>query len=68
MIILMDLYQKGVGVIQKFPPVDSIKEADEFIESYCKEHNVHVTAREYCGDSHWNYLSDGTEIDYCIDN
>lgn len=68
MTILIDLYKKGVGVIKTFPSVNSIKEAEDFVESYCKENNVTVTAREHCGETHWNYLSDGTEIDYCIDD
>ena len=66
--ILIDLYKKGKGVIKTFNPVDTEKEAEDFIESYCKENNVTVTAREHFDGAHWNYLSDGTEIDYCSDN
>ena len=63
--ILMDLYQKGKGVIKKFDAVETQQQAEDFVKSYCTEHNLHVVAREYCGNAHWNYLSDGTEIDYC---
>jgi len=63
--ILMDLYQRGKGILETFPSVNTEKEAEEFISKYCEDHNVYVTARERCGDSHWNYLNDGTEIDYC---
>ena len=65
--ILIDLYQKGFGILKKFPSVNTEKEAKDFIESYCKNHNVHIVARERCGDAMWNYLSNGTEIDYCAE-
>ena len=63
--VKIDLYKKGVGVIQKFPDVPTLKEAEDFIESYCQEHDIHVVAREHCDTAYWNYLSNGTEIDYC---
>lgn len=63
--ILMDIYKRGVGTIKKFQPVNTYSEAEQALENYCKENNVHVIARERCGDAHWNYLSDGTEFDYC---
>lgn len=62
--ILMDLYKKGVGVINTFPPVATIDEAEQALQDYCKKNNVHVVAKEKCCDSYWNYLSDGTEFDY----
>ena len=65
--ILMDLYQRGIGIINKFPPVAPIEEAEEFLQSYCKEKGLKIIGREYCplDHAHWNYLSDGTELDYC---
>lgn len=63
----MGLYKKGVGVLQTFPPVKSEREAKDFIKKYCEEHNVKVMCRERFYTEHWNYLSDGTEIDYCIE-
>ena len=63
--VLIDLYQRGFGILEKFPPVETISEAENFVEKYCNDHNIHVTAREHCDDATWNYLSDGTEIDYC---
>lgn len=60
----MDLYKKGVGVINTFPPVSTINEAEQTLQKYCQENNIHVVAKEKCGDSYWNYLSDGTEFDY----
>ena len=63
--ILMDLYKRGIGIIEKFAPINNESEAKEFISNYCKEHNVSVVAIEKCGDARWNYLSDGSEIDYC---
>ena len=62
---LIELYQRGKGTLAKFPSVSSLNEAKEFVEKYCHDNNIHVTARERCGDATWNYLSDGTEIDYC---
>lgn len=62
--ILMDVYKRGTGVIKRFQPVNTISEAEQALEKYCQENNVQVIAKEKCGDSHWNYLSDGTEFDY----
>lgn len=64
--VTMDLYKRGEGVLNTFPDVKTEDEAKEFISNYCKEHSIKLVAREWCGDEHWNYLSDGTEIDYCI--
>lgn len=63
--ILVDVYKKGMGVIKKLPSVNTYAEADRALENYCRENNVQVVAKEKCGDAHWNYLSDGTEFDYC---
>lgn len=65
--ILMDLYKRGVGTIKKFQPVETIFEAEQALEKYCQDNNLHVIAKEKCGDSYWNYLSDGTEFDYSIE-
>jgi hypothetical protein len=65
--ITMDVYKRGVGVIKKFPPVDTIQEAKQALEKYCQENNVQVIAKEKCGDSYWNYLSDGSEFDYTLE-
>lgn len=63
--ILMDIYKKGVGTIKKLQPVETISEAEQALEKYCQDNNVRVIAKERCGDARWNYLSDGTEFDYC---
>ena len=66
--ILIDLYKRGIGTIKKFPSVNNFSEAEQALEEYCKENNLTVIAREKCGDARWNYLSDGTEFDYCPEN
>lgn len=63
--ITIDIYKKGTGVIKKIAPVHNYSEAEQALEKYCRENNVQVVAKEKCGDAHWNYLSDGTEFDYC---
>jgi hypothetical protein len=63
----MDVYKKGIGVIKKFQPVNTIAEAEQALANHCQENNIHVIAKEKCGDSRWNYLSDGTEFDYTIE-
>lgn len=65
--VTMDIYKKGVGTIKKFPPVNDVSEAEQALKKYCLDNNVRVIAREKCGDSFWNYLSDGTEFDYTIE-
>ena len=60
----MDVYKRGIGIIKKFQPVNTVFEAEQALENYCLENNVQVIAKEKFGDSHWNYLSDGTEFDY----
>ena len=62
--ILMDIYKKGIGVIKKLQPVNTISEAEQALKKHCKDNNLHVIAKEKCDDSYWNYLSDGTEFDY----
>ena len=65
--IKIELYKRGKGVLKTFPSLDSISEVKAFIENYCKDNNVKVVAKEKCGESYWNYLSDGSEIDYTIE-
>jgi hypothetical protein len=64
----MDIYKKGEGIIKKFPSVNTFSEAEQALEKYCQENNLRVVAREKCGDSRWNYLSDGTEFDYTLED
>ena len=64
--IQIDLYKRGEGVLKTFPPLNSVFEAESFIKNYCKDNNVKVVSKEKCDTSYWNYLSDGTEIDYTI--
>lgn len=65
--ILMDVYKRGVGVIKELQPVNTVSEAEQALEKYCRENNVQVIAKEIFDNSHWNYLSDGTEFDYSIE-
>jgi hypothetical protein len=64
--IQIDLYKKGKGILEKFPPLINISDVKAFIKNYCNNNNVEVVAIEHCGDSCWNYLSNDTEIDYTI--
>lgn len=66
--VLMDVYKRGVGVIKKFQPVSSFQEAEQALEQYCQQNNLSVIAKEKCGNSRWNYLSDGTEFDYTLED
>ena len=66
--ILIDVYKKGVGVIKKFQPVNTFSEAEQALKKYCQDNNLRVIAKEKCGDSRWNYLSDGTEFDYTLED
>lgn len=66
--IIMDVYKRGIGVIKKFQPVNTFSEAEQVLEKYCQENNLQVVAREKCGDSRWNYLSDGSEFDYTLED
>ena len=63
----MDLYKRGVGVIKKFPPVENTFEAEQVLKKYCEDNDLQVVVKEKCGNSYWNYLSDGTEFDYTIE-
>lgn len=64
--VVIDHYKRGMGVLQEFPNVNTETDAKAFIEKWCQENGHHIVAREWCGDSHWNYLEDGSEIDYTI--
>ena len=66
--VIMDVYKRGVGVIKKLQPVNTFSEAEQALEKYCQDNNLRVIAKEKCGDSRWNYLSDGTEFDYTLEN
>lgn len=66
--VLMDVYKRGEGVIKKFQPVNNFAEAEQALEKYCQENNLQVVAKEKCGSSRWNYLSDGTEFDYTLED
>lgn len=65
---IADVYRKGVGVIQPLGPFSTEEEVLAAMDEWCKNHNVHVVAREKCGLARWNYLSDGTEFDYCLED
>ena len=65
--ILMDVYSKKEGVIEKFPSVRTLEEAEQTLKKYCEENNLQIVAREKCDTSYWNYLSNGTEFDYTIE-
>jgi hypothetical protein len=66
MVITIDLYRRGFGVLERFPSVSSQAEARRFVREYCAKRGLRITSVEICMDSCWNYLSDGTEIDWCI--
>ena len=66
--IVMDIYsRKECKVIKKLPSVNTFAEAEQALKKYCEENDVHVVAKEKCGDSYWNYLSNGTEFDYTLE-
>ena len=66
--VFMDVYsRKEVKVIEKFPPVNTLEEAEQALKKYCEENGLQIVAKERCGDSYWNYLSNGTEFDYTIE-
>ena len=67
--IVMDVYsRKECKVIKNFQPVNTLAEAEQALKKYCEENNISVIAKEKCGDSYWNYLSNDTEFDYTIEN
>ena len=65
--ILKYYSRKECKVIKKFQPVNTLIEAEEALNKYCDENKVSVIAKERCGDSYWNYLSDGTVFDYTVE-
>ncbi len=65
--VLMDVYsRKECKIIKKLPSVNSITEAEQALQAYCKENGLQIVAIERCDDSCWNYLSNGTEFDYAV--
>lgn len=65
--IIIDIYNRTeCKVVKKLPSVNTIIEAEQALKKYCQDNNIHVVARESCGDSYWNYLSDKTEFDYTL--
>ena len=48
--------------------MNTLAEAEQALKKYCEENNISVIAKEKCGDSYWNYLSNGIEFDYTIEN
>ena len=65
--VYIDHYKRGQGTIQKFNNLSSKREAENFIEKWCKENNHHIVSKEWCDNSYWNYLEDGSEIDFTIE-
>lgn len=65
--ILIDVYSPKEGVIEKFPSVHTLEEAEQALKKYCEENGLQIVAKERCGDSYWNYLSNGTKFDYTIE-
>ena len=64
----MDIYsRKECKVIKKLPSVNTFAEAEQALKKYLEENDVYVVAKEKCGDSYWNYLSNGTEFDYTLE-
>lgn len=66
--IVMDIYsRKECKVIKKLPSVNTFAEAEQALKKYLEENDIYVVAKEKCGDSYWNYLSNGTEFDYTLE-
>lgn len=66
--VFMDVYSRKEGkVIEKFSPVNTLEEAEQALKKYCEENGLQIVAKERCGDSCWNYLSNGTEFDYTME-
>ena len=66
--VFMDVYsRKEIKVIEKFPSVNTLEEAEQSLKKYCEENNLQIVAKERCDTSYWNYLSNGTEFDYTIE-
>jgi len=66
-VVYIDHYKRGQGVIQKFDKLHSKKEAEEFVQKWCADNNHQIVAKEWCDTSYWNYLEDGSEIDFTIE-
>lgn len=64
---IADVYKSGVGTIKKIGKFQTLQEVQTALQNYCEENNVHVRATERCDTATWNYLSDGTEFDYCLE-
>ena len=65
--VLMDVYSPKEGIIERFPSVRTLEEAEQALKKYCEENGLQIVAKERCADSYWNYLSNGTEFDYTIE-
>ena len=65
--VVMDVYSRKEGVIEKFPSVSTLEEAEQAVKEYCEKNNLQIVARERCDNSYWNYLSNGNEFDYTIE-
>lgn len=66
--IVIDIYsRKECKVIKKLPSVNTFAEAEQALKKYLEENDIYVVAKEKCGDSYWNYLSNGTEFDYTLE-
>lgn len=65
--VYIDHYKRGQGVIEKFDKLSSQKEAEEFVQKWCADNGHHIIAKEHCDTSYWNYLEDGSEIDFTIE-
>ena len=66
-VVYIDHYKRGQGVIQKFDNLSSRQEALDFIDKWCEENNHQIVAKENCDTTCWNYLEDGSEIDFTIE-
>ena len=67
MIIYLDHYLRGKGVIEKFDTFSSLDDLKVFMNNWLKEHNLTIVSKEYVDNSYWNYLNDGSELDYTIE-
>lgn len=66
--IIIDIYsRKECKIIKKLPSVNTIAEAEQALQRYCKENDLQIVAKERCDNSYWNYLSNGTEFDYTVE-
>lgn len=65
--VYIDHYKRGQGVIETFDTLSSKEEAEKFVKEWCEKNNHRIVAKEYCGNDYWNYLEDGSEIDFSIE-